>query len=773
MGKKIIEIIKLHKIVTIIILSIAISFIPIGMLINNRNYSNKDSNKKDFCIVYFETNGGTKIEKQKVKCGSKIAQPDNPNKEGFNFKYWKYNDQEYDFNSPVLVDLILEAYYEVEDGVDVVTISFDTSGGSKIDNIQIKKGTKLSEPVIPTMSGYKFDGWYKDYEKFDFNTIITENITLKAKWIEKKDSNNIEKTSGSSSNKYKCSGSFRSDIPIKNVTIGYSDHVNWTWSTYGSYGGSTTDVCYVTYKTSDSSIATVSNSGIINTLKTGTVYISECVNDTETKKEIVCFKGQLNIQSTNDTTTVTSKYDEIANKYAGVWYLEGYSDVYIKVSKYKMYYEAMDITPTQVDIYNGGIYPNGYGNIQISYENWDADIKKYNVTLGSSYISIKTPVATYKFTKTKGNKNKYSSSKFYEALGTWYLYNKPEANFEIYKSGDDTDPYQNVSYCITPNSFSFTTLDYINASGGNLGCGSGTNNEILEKYGISISNGEMTISNGTKTVKLYKTKKTISVSNVLLSESLLNLDVGNTKTITYTINPSAAYNKNVSWSSSNNSVATVDNGVIKAIGEGTATITITTSDGNKTATCVVNVRTVPVNRISLNNNSLNLIKGNTSTLIANISPNNATNKNFTWSSSNTSVATVNSSGVVTAISKGTATITATTSDGNKTATCDVTVNNPSLSAKASIGISTIVSNSGATRGINVTITASGGTGTYNYYYIKLYKDGSLISQTSNTSNNSLFAAGYSNGSYYAEIEVHDSDGTVFNTTSGSTTISEF
>ena len=77
--------------------------------------------------------------------------------------------------------------------------------------------------------------------------------------------------------------------------------------------------------------------------------------------------------------------------------------------------------------------------------------------------------------------------------------------------------------------------------------------------------------------------------------------------------------------------------------------------------------------MSLNTSSVSIVNGNTSALTVTVSPSNAANKNVTWSSSNTSVATVSSSGVVTAKSTGTATITVTTADGSKKATANITV----------------------------------------------------------------------------------------------------
>ena len=167
---------------------------------------------------------------------------------------------------------------------------------------------------------------------------------------------------------------------------------------------------------------------------------------------------------------------------------------------------------------------------------------------------------------------------------------------------------------------------------------------------------------------------TVSVTGVSLNKNSTTLVVGGTETLTATVSPSNATNKNVTWTSSNTSVATVSNGTITAKKAGSATITVKTQDGNKTATCsvTVNSNTVSVTSVSLDKNSLTLDIGDNETLIATISPSNATNQNVSWTSSNTGVATV-SNGIVSAISAGTATISVKTQDGNKTATCLVTV----------------------------------------------------------------------------------------------------
>lgn len=174
---------------------------------------------------------------------------------------------------------------------------------------------------------------------------------------------------------------------------------------------------------------------------------------------------------------------------------------------------------------------------------------------------------------------------------------------------------------------------------------------------------------------------TVAVTGVTLNKNVLNLKVNGSETLTATVAPTDATTKTVSWSSSSDAVATVDqSGKVTAHAVGSATITVTTDSGNKTDICTVNVTddgqggdTVSVTGVSLNKKTLPLTAGGTETLTATVAPTDANNKSVSWSSSNTSVATVSQSGLVTAKSAGTATITVTTADGGFTDTCTVTV----------------------------------------------------------------------------------------------------
>ena len=163
-----------------------------------------------------------------------------------------------------------------------------------------------------------------------------------------------------------------------------------------------------------------------------------------------------------------------------------------------------------------------------------------------------------------------------------------------------------------------------------------------------------------------------SVESVSLNKKELSLTEGESETLTATVKPDNATDKTVTWSSSDASVATVDaTGKVTAVKAGTATITAKAGDKSATCTVTVKAKVIPVTSITLNKASLDLTEGETETLTATVGPDNATDKTVTWSTSDSSVATVDASGKVTAVKAGTATITA--KSGDKSATCTVTV----------------------------------------------------------------------------------------------------
>jgi uncharacterized protein YjdB len=163
----------------------------------------------------------------------------------------------------------------------------------------------------------------------------------------------------------------------------------------------------------------------------------------------------------------------------------------------------------------------------------------------------------------------------------------------------------------------------------------------------------------------------IEVTSVTLDATSLAMTTGDTYTLTATVVPSDATDPTVSWTSSDKSVATVSGGTVRAVGAGTCNITA--KAGAKSATCHVTVAdaVVAVTSVTLNESTLTLTEGNTATLSATVLPDNATDKTVTWTSDDTNVASVSSSGLVTALAAGSCTINARA--GTQSATCKLTV----------------------------------------------------------------------------------------------------
>jgi uncharacterized protein YjdB len=169
----------------------------------------------------------------------------------------------------------------------------------------------------------------------------------------------------------------------------------------------------------------------------------------------------------------------------------------------------------------------------------------------------------------------------------------------------------------------------------------------------------------------------VAVQSVILDENEITLYKDSTYLLTATVFPAQALNKNVTWQSSNETIATVTDGLVTAIAKGTATITVTTEEGGFTAICIVNVELLPVQSVILDENEITLYIDSTHLLTATVLPEEAENKNVIWESSDETIATV-TGGLVTAIAKGTATITVTTIEGGFTAICIVNVLPPSV-----------------------------------------------------------------------------------------------
>ena len=180
-------------------------------------------------------------------------------------------------------------------------------------------------------------------------------------------------------------------------------------------------------------------------------------------------------------------------------------------------------------------------------------------------------------------------------------------------------------------------------------------------------------------------EKEIPVQSIAISQPSAELIIGETFNLKATVSPSNASYDGLTWTSTKPKVASVsESGLVIALSEGNTTITAMA--GGKTASCSVTVVKgfVPVSSISLNKDSIELFEGDSETLTAIVSPNDATDMTITWASLNTSVATVKD-GTITAIREGEATITAKA--GEKIASCNVVVFKSPVPEAIDLGLS--------------------------------------------------------------------------------------
>ena len=146
---------------------------------------------KGYYDVVFVNNGEI-IERVRVKKNDSVKVPKKVKKVGYDIKYY-LDDKEYRLNSSVTKNIVIEVEYkkrktetkvDTTDEKEVYTITFDTQGGSEINNIKVEEGKKIKMPEDPTRDGYEFVEWQLDGTKFDSNSKINKDITLVAVWKE-------------------------------------------------------------------------------------------------------------------------------------------------------------------------------------------------------------------------------------------------------------------------------------------------------------------------------------------------------------------------------------------------------------------------------------------------------------------------------------------------------------------------------------------------------------------------------------------------------------
>lgn len=211
-------------IIPIASVGVFIIIVTIYMMLNNIKYT-----------VTFNTNGGVAVESIEVKKNKTIDKLPITSKEGYTFLYWTLDGSRFNNDTKITKNITLIAYYQKNENepneVKTYTVKFNTDGGNEIESIEVEENNTLTKPENPTKTGYTFDKWVLDNKEYDFDTKVTEDITLKAIW-KKQEENKKQYTvifntdGGSSISSLKVISGNKVTKPTNPIKAGYT-FVEW------------------------------------------------------------------------------------------------------------------------------------------------------------------------------------------------------------------------------------------------------------------------------------------------------------------------------------------------------------------------------------------------------------------------------------------------------------------------------------------------------------------------------------------------------------------
>lgn len=378
----------------------------------------------------------------------------------------------------------------------------------------------------------------------------------------------------------------------------------------------------ITWSSSKTSFVSVSNEGLVTALSEGSSTITATSSNGKTASCVV---------------TVNKKVDPTPTDIDGV-------------------YELITSTPT-IGSYVMFVY-DGENDYAMKTEAAANNRPGVAVTISSNKIERNDDIAVFKVCEGKES----GTYAFYDVTNKGYLCSTSASNKNYLKLESTISGY---------SSFTVST-----GSDKDIYSVSGSKNYLRWNYGSSLFGCYSSTQATMKQVSLFeKAADPIYPTEISLSGAS-DMNINDTQILGVGYLPSETNVKSVTFVSSSPSVASVTNsGLVTALSEGSTTITATARGENGAtiiATKDIAVHKVPVTGVSLNKTSGEISTRGSLTLSATVSPSNASNKNVTWSTSNSSVATVDN-GVVTPVNPGTTVITVTTVDGSYTATCNVTV----------------------------------------------------------------------------------------------------
>jgi uncharacterized protein YjdB len=439
----------------------------------------------------------------------------------------------------------------------------------------------------------------------------------------------------------------------------------------------------VSWTSSDPTVATINASGLVIGLKLGTTTITVTTEDGAKTATSLLTVGTVVVANNCGGPTIGNFIADSPQS--------GYQWTISTPT-------AIDLTgvnsPAPADAYrsqrNGGqpliysygnLVPNGLYVVRLHFAEITTGItvgkRKFNVTVGADTLLKNFDIIAQAGGRYKGIVREFSVRS--NASGVLSVVVRPIANFD-YAAINAIEVWLTplASVAVNPSIASVGVGDTTRLAATILPANatnqkvvwSSSNTSVVSVDGAGlvkgVSPGTATITvttiEGQKTASSTVTAANIAVSGVTVAPTA-SVGVSNSITLTAVVQPANATNKTLTWSTSDAGIVSVNqNGVLTGVGPGTATVTVTTQDGAKTANSTITASNVLITSVTLNKPAATVGVGDTTTIKATIAPVNATNKTVVWTSSNPAVATVSATGIVTAVTVGTATVTAAAQD---------------------------------------------------------------------------------------------------------------
>ena len=424
-----------------------------------------------------------------------------------------------------------------------------------------------------------------------------------------------------------------------NLAVGFTHNL-----TYRTIPTNATELS-LNFSSSDSSVAIVSNNGVIRGIKEGSAIITVSSNNGRVKDTayVTVYKKGTNsvvngesIKTTNYPKSINISDESLNLKIGSTSQL--ITTILPSDANQEISWSSSNSNVAVVDS-NGLVTARGIGTATIVARTINNMIDTCQVIVGNYSLTLKGISVTTDYTVLPLNSSKqlivaFNPSNATNKTITWTSSNPSIATID---SSGNIKAISPGSTIITARSLDGGYTDTVNVEVVNY-------NNIIEEKTLAFQNGTYSVG------------------------------VNQTITLEPIITPSNATFKSVGFESSDPSIATVDaNGVVKGFKAGQVTITATTKRNNIKASVVVNVNVIHSTGVSLNTTNLSMNLNETYTLTADVKPSNATDKTVNFKSDNPSIATVDNNGIIKAIGKGTTTIIVTPNGGGNTSSCMIVV----------------------------------------------------------------------------------------------------